>query len=118
MELFEINLKVSHLNIKHDMPTVDAATTRLKNGLTTFKNQGLKAVIVVHGFGSQGEGGSIKPAVRKLLADRSMCGIVRAYAGGEEWFEKKREILAICPGLKESEQEISGNEGITVVVMK
>lgn len=110
--------KVVEVNIEYDMPTVDVALQKVKNALTTYKAKGCKAVIIIHGYGSSGVGGSIKTAVTKCLGDNSMKGIVRAFASGEQWFNRKREILSICPSLQSYERKIASNEGITVVVLR
>jgi len=38
--------------------------------------------------------------------------------GGEHWISKKREMLSMCKGLSEYERRISGNAGITIVVLR
>jgi len=110
--------KVAEVNLENGMPTVDAAIQKMKNSLLTFKGLSYKVVIVIHGYGSTGVGGSIKTAVLKCLAESSMRGIVRTYAGGEQWYGRKRELLSTCKPLEDYERRIAGNEGITVVVLK
>ena len=100
------------------MPTIETALINLKNNLSTYRRQGVKAVIVIHGYGSSGVGGGIKVAVTRLLGDTSMSGVVRAYAGGEQWYYKKRELTTICKSLEAYERRIAGNEGVTVVLLK
>jgi hypothetical protein len=110
--------KVAELNLEYDKPTVDIAVQRMKNALTTYKGQGCKAVIIIHGYGSSGVGGGIKAAVFKCLGDNSMRGIVRIYTGGEHWFRRKREFLGICRDLENYERRVANNEGVTVVVLR
>ena len=110
--------KVTELNLECGNPTVTTATSKMKNALTTYKQQGYKAIILIHGYGSTGVGGSIKVAITKCLGENSMCGIVRAYVGGEHWFNRRREILGICKGLENYERRISGNEGVSVVILR
>ncbi len=110
--------KVVELNIECGNPNVDTAISKMKNALTTYKRQGYRAVIVIHGYGSTGVGGSIKVAVTKCLSENSLCGIVRSFVGGEQWFNRKREMLSICKGLGNYERRVSGNNGITVVVLR
>lgn len=110
--------KVMELNIEHGNPSVEAAISKLKNALPTYKRQGVKAVIVIHGYGSSGVGGAIKPAVRALLSQRSMSGIVRQYVGGESWYSRKTELLNICKFLEVYDNRIAGNEGITVILLR
>lgn len=110
--------KVVECNLESNMPTIEFAVQKMKNVLTTNKGLGYKAVILIHGYGSSGVGGSIKVAVTRCLGENSMRGIVRTYAGGEQWFNRKRELLAICKSLEGYERRIAGNEGVTVVILK
>lgn len=111
-------LKVAELNLEYGMPSAEAAVRNMKNALTTFKGQGTKAVIIIHGYGSTGVGGSIKTAVTRALGENSMRGIVRASAGGEQWQSRKKELLILCGSLADYDRRISGNEGVTVVVLR
>ena len=113
-----INNKVIELNLEHGSPIVSLALQKLKNALPTYKGQGFKAVIVIHGYGSTGTGGGIKTAVRSCLGEGGMSGIVRMSIGGEDWVNNKRAALAICKSLESYERRISGNSGITVVILK
>lgn len=110
--------KVIEVNLEYGRPTVEQAIQNLKNMLTTYRSQGYKAAILIHGYGSTGVGGSIKPAVIRCLGENSMRGIVRAFASGEAWYTKKREFLGMCKGLENYERRISSNEGVTVVILK
>jgi hypothetical protein len=110
--------KVAEVNLEYNMPTVQVALQRMKNSLTTYRNQGCKVVILIHGYGASGVGGSIKTAVKACLGENSMRGIVKAYVGGEQWLDKKREMLAMCKVLENYERKISNNEGVTVVVLR
>ncbi|MBS4029892.1 MAG: hypothetical protein KGZ63_00470 [Clostridiales bacterium] len=110
--------KVAEVNLESGMPTVDVALQRMKNYLTTYKRQGYKVVILIHGYGSTGVGGSIKAAVTRSLGESSMRGIVRTYVGGERWSERKKEMLGICKALEDYERRVANNEGVTVVVLR
>jgi len=110
--------KVVEVNLEYNFPTVEAALQRMRNSLTTAKGQGYKAVVLIHGYGSSGVGGSIKTAVRKSLGDSSLRGIVREVTAGEDWPVKKREALAFCKDLASYERRISGNEGVTIVILR
>jgi hypothetical protein len=110
--------KIAEVNLENGMPTVEEALTRMRNALNTFKRMGYKSVILIHGYGSSGVGGSIKAAVLKCLGDNSMRGIVRTFAGGEQWHYRKKELLSVCRDLAGSERKIAGNYGVTVVLLK
>ncbi len=110
--------KVVLANIELGYPSAENALKDMVNRLSTCKGQGIRAVIFVHGYGSSGPGGKIKTAVRRKLKDPSLKGLVRGHCGGEEWTVKKKEMLDICSRLKNFEQQIAGNPGVTVVVLK
>jgi len=110
--------KVAILNLEYGNPNVTSAVQNMKNSLMTYKGIGYKAAIVIHGYGSSGVGGGIKVAVRKCLGENSMRGIVRMFVGGEDWVSNKRSVLAVCKYLENHERHISGNSGITVVLLK
>ena len=112
------NTKVIELNIEYGHPTVSSALKKLKDSLATYKRQGTKAVIVIHGYGSTGTGGRIKTAVRRTLAERSLKGIVRCFVGGEDWIQNKRSFLNICGSLSKYESRIANNGGITVIILR
>jgi hypothetical protein len=110
--------RIAEVNLELGIPTVPEALKNLKNCLTTYKRQGAKAVIIIHGYGSTGTGGEIKAAVGRCLGEKSMSGIVRTFAGGEHWISRRKEMLAMCRGLEDHERRISGNDGITIVILR
>ena len=110
--------KVKLANLEMGLPTVDEAVRRMKNELSTAKMSGYKAVILIHGYGSTGSGGAIKPAVCKSLSQPSLVGIVKEWVAGENWQSKKPVFLNACPTLKEHVRLIDKNQGITVVLLK
>lgn len=110
--------KVAILNLEMGMPDSLTAVRRLKDGLMTEKYRGVKAVIVIHGYGSTGVGGALKAAVQKTLAEPQLQGLVAGYFSGTEWSWRKREALAVCKDLKDFERRLSGNEGVTVVILR
>ncbi|MBT9136258.1 MAG: hypothetical protein DDT34_01332 [Firmicutes bacterium] len=110
--------KVVELNLELGWPTVEEAIRTMTNALSTYKKVGYKAVIIIHGYGSSGAGGGIKPAVRRQLLDRALCGLVRDFVGGEEWSTKKREYIGICRELEKFERSIADNAGVTIVLLK
>lgn len=110
--------KVVEVNLELGRPSVEAALQNMKNALTTHKAKGIRAVILIHGYGSSGVGGSIKIAVRRCLGENSMRGIVRDFAGGEQWSSRKRDMITMCRDLEKYERTIADNDGITVVILR
>ncbi|NLO38040.1 MAG: Smr/MutS family protein [Ruminiclostridium sp.] len=111
--------KIKTMNLEDGYPSSDEAIRKMTDGITSSRQQGYKAVLLIHGYGSMGQGGAIRTAVSCKLKDRSMCGLVRAVCPGEEWNIKKRQMLDLCPRLKDYEREIIlSDRGVTVVLLK
>ncbi len=111
--------EVPKINLEDGFPGSDEAIRRMINGISSAKQQGARAVLLIHGYGSTGVGGTNRTAVRHKLKDKSMCGLVREICPGEEWYIKKRQMLSICPRLKNYERDIIlGGRGVTVVVLR
>ena len=111
-------VKVKEVNLERGYPTVDMAIRDMISQMGTHKRQGYRAVILIHGYGSTGIGGKIKSAVKLKLREPSLSGIVRKTCGGEDWLIHKKEMLSICNQLRDFEIRISGNPGVTVVILK
>jgi hypothetical protein len=110
--------KVIEINLERGFPMVEVAMKRLTNELTTAKMSGYKAAVIIHGFGSSGEGGSIKAAMKTQLKKSIFRGIIKDVVRGEDWQMKKKEFLNHCPQLKTQERHISGNSGVTILLLR
>lgn len=111
--------KIPTINLEDGYPTSDEAIRKMTNSISSSKQLGCKAVLLVHGYGSTGQGGAIRTAVRSKLKDKALCGLVREVCPGEEWYIKKRQMLNICPRLKDCERDIIlGGRGVTVVLLR
>lgn len=111
-------LKVKEINLERGWPTVDTAVRDMVGQLGTYKRQGCRALILIHGYGSTGTGGSIRPAIRSKLKESSLSGLVKSSCGGEDWVHRKKEMLEHCSQLREFESRIAGNPGVTVALLK
>ena len=110
--------KVMEINLERGLPSISVSMQRMKDELTACKRQGVKAAVLIHGYGSSGVGGGIRAAVRRCLSDGSMSGVVRDYTGGEQWHWRKREFISMCRELEACEGRIANNEGVSVVILK
>lgn len=109
--------KVLELNLESGMPAAAGAVLTMKNSLAACRRRGVRAVIVIHGYGSSGVGGAIKTAVRRSLENGELGGVVRDYAAGEQWHYRKKEFLAQVRELTRHEPRIANNGGVTVVLL-
>lgn len=110
--------KVAMVNLEAGWPTVDVAMRRFADALTTHRRLGCRALVVIHGYGSTGQGGKIKQAFQAALASPAIAPQVRTAASGTQWPYRKRELTAACGELAGWERQIANNEGVTVVLLK
>ena len=108
-------------NIKQDGPYVEEALERLTDYLRKSLELGIKAIILVHGYGSSGEGGRIKWAIHNALENNRYADRVDEYYFGEEvpyGSQAYHALLRRRPGLKQYLKRFKeGNAGITVLLL-
>jgi hypothetical protein len=107
------------VNLKSDLPAVRTALERLERELALARAGGLKALKVIHGYGSTGAGGDIRIAVQNRLLVFKENGSIRGCIFGENW-SKSHELawglLRSNPSLKDDADLGRANRGITIVV--
>jgi DNA-nicking Smr family endonuclease len=67
------------------MPTVEEARKMLIAELQSAKQSGIAATKLIHGYGSTGAGGALRPALRKSLLRRKKESLVSQIIFGEKW---------------------------------
>ena len=110
------------LNIKQDSPYVDEALDRLTEYLRKSIEVGIKAIVLIHGYGSSGEGGRIKWAIHDALENNRYSDRVDEYYFGEDVAYGSEAYHALHkrrPGLKRYLKRFKeGNAGMTVLLLK
>ena len=112
------HLKV--LNIESGMPTVEEARHLLLAEVKKAKQSGVKALKIIHGYGSTGKGGALRGALRNSLLRRKKEGFVTRVIFGEKWsvFEDDtRYAIEHCPDLRNDRDLNRSNEGITIAIL-
>lgn len=108
------------VNLEDGHPAVVDALARLQMELRLARGSRIKALKLIHGFGSSGRGGKLRPAVRRQLETHRGRGYVRFYIPGERlsiFDEDTRKALDICPALRGDPDLERHNNGITVVIL-
>jgi hypothetical protein len=109
------------INIKQDSPHVEEALDLLTEQLRKCLDLGIKAIILVHGYGSTGEGGRIKWAIQNALENNRYSDRVDEYFFGENvgyGSESYHALLKRRPGLKRYLKRFKeGNAGMTVLLL-
>ncbi len=112
------NLRI--MNIEAGMPTVEEARQMLLAEVKQAKQSGVKALKVIHGYGSTGKGGALRGALRTSLLRRKREGLVTRVIFGEKWSvfeEDARYAIERCPELKRDRDLNQSNEGITIALL-
>ncbi len=86
------------VNIEEGMPLVDQAIRRVTYELGAAGRNGLKALKLIHGYGSSGTGGRIRVEVRKYLSRQKALGKIKAFVPGEQWEIFNPEAIRILNG--------------------
>ena len=74
---------VVEFNIKQGNPSVEDAMDILADKIRDLQELGMKSIILIHGYGSSGEGGRIKRAIHEALESNHHADRVEEYFFGE-----------------------------------
>lgn len=106
------------LNLEKGMPTVDQALRRLRAEIASAAIRGSRILILIHGYGSSGEGGAIKGEVRRLLEGMQKKRQINEFLPGEECDLRRgrgRQMVRRFPFLKTYLRKT--NPGISIVIV-
>ena len=113
--------QIRYINLEDDKPTVKQAIARLQLELRMARRQGVWVLKIIHGFGSTGNGGKIRVAVRKELSEMQKHKHIPFFISGEKltiFEEDTRKLLRICPAFRKDHDIDRHNNGVTVVVLR
>ena len=106
------------VNLEQGLPTVEQALTRLQRELISARQEKIRILTIIHGYGSSGKGGAIRLECRKTLDYIHRRGEISSVIHGEHFnrhhgptkhlLSRFRE-LSIHPHLNRN------NKGITVI---
>ena len=117
----DLSSDVVEINIKQGAPTVEEALELLTEHLRNCSELGIKAIVLIHGYGSSGEGGRIKWAIQEALENNRYADRVTEYFFGERvayGTDAYHALLKRRPGLKQYlKRFIEGNAGMTVLLL-
>jgi hypothetical protein len=108
------------ISIETGMPTVEVGQKRLYLEIATARNQGIKFLKVIHGYGSSGVGGRLKRGILEYLDAKKKEGLVKAFVPGEDWSifnQTARDIIDQCADLSKDSDLENCNHGITIVAI-
>ena len=110
--------RIETVNMKAGMPTAGEAKQRLETELQRARNRGVAVLKLVHGYGSTGKGGRLRPSLRAELDALHAAGRIGTIVTGESFsiFDAaSRGLLDRYPDLRRDSDLERGNPGITLV---
>jgi len=109
------------INLEAGGPTAEEALERLTSQIRAASEAGIRALIVIHGYGSSGSGGKIKWVVRDALENNYFSDRVDEYYFGEDLALGSSGYQAVMKRHASLKQHLSqfkiGNAGMTVLLM-
>ena len=108
------------INIKEDKPNVDYAMYLLDEEIKYSKAIGNKVIVVIHGYGSHGQGGAIKLALKSYLPHLKKIKAIDDFVFGENWGElneTRKKICQIAPNVEINENLMNINSGVSVILL-
>jgi hypothetical protein len=108
-------------NIKQGFPTVEVALDQLTEYLRAAQDLGIKAIVLIHGYGSSGQGGHIKRAIHEALETNRYADRVGEYFYGENvpyGSPAYQDLMKKRPSLKRYLRHFkASNAGMTVLLL-
>lgn len=108
------------INIKENNPNADYAMFLIDEEIKYSKAVGNRVVIIIHGYGSHGRGGTIKEYVKEYLPILKKKAIITDYVFGENWGEfneTRKKICDIAPEIILKENLSRLNAGVSVILI-
>ena len=108
------------VNLERGRPSAESALHRLTLELDTARREGVRMLVVIHGYGSSGKGGVIRDECRKSLDYMRLKKEICDFIPGEECGSKAGPVKGLVrryPHLEGEKMLKMKNPGITVVIL-
>lgn len=109
------------VNVKENHPTVEEALRLFHASFSLALRQKEKAFKIIHGYGSGGQGGAIRQAVRRELVMMEQKGLIKNYCWGEDFHFgslKAADFVKAYPMAKKDRDFGKQNDGISLVLLR
>lgn len=107
------------VNLEHGRPLVESALKRMNSELDQARQQGVKVLTLIHGYGSSGKGGKIRIEGRKILDYLYRKGVFKSVVYGENFHKRSgigKSLTRQYPELEKICRTDFNNPGVTIVV--
>jgi hypothetical protein len=112
---------VRTFNVEADLPSLDEARRQVQEAIRNARRSGLRALKIIHGYGSSGKGGKLNIGLRKSFVLRKKEKVIKDFIPGEDFEifdERVLELLEAVPELRADPDLNATNEGITILWLK
>ena len=108
------------VNLELGLPAVSDMPRRITTEVRAARDQKIKLIKFIHGYGSSGAGGKLRPAVRRELEKLQKLGLVKFYIEGERlsiFDAVTRHAMDWCGELRGDPDLDRHNNGVTIAVI-
>jgi hypothetical protein len=108
------------VNLEEGFPSREEALHRLETAIARAHQKHVRVLKIIHGYGSTGVGGILRPVVRNFLRQAKERGQITLFVNGESFssFESRsKELLHQAPHLLLDKDLGRSNRGITLVLL-
>ncbi len=110
------------INIERGQPVVSVAMEHLALEIKRSRSMQVRAIKIIHGYGSTGKGGRIRTACRNYLDSNTGKGKkqIKRVIAGEKFSifeEDTRQLLNLCPELRRDRDLDRHNNGVTFIIL-
>jgi hypothetical protein len=105
-------------NVEAGRPILDEARRLTAAQIKQAKREGALVLKVIHGYGSSGQGGSLRIGLRKSFRLRKKEGVIKDFIPGEDFSifnTTTLDLLEAVPELRGDPDLGAANEGITIL---
>ena len=108
------------LNLKEFMPTVEQALKMIEIEIELSRKEGIKALKIIHGYGSSGVGGEINKALQNWAKLKKRQKFIKEFIRGTEWITDSEKVLdakKYCQNLVGDPELFFYNPGISIILI-
>jgi hypothetical protein len=108
------------VNLEAGLPDRNEAKKRLEQAIAQALKDHVRALKIIHGYGSTGVGGTLQRVVRSQLRQMKEAGQIKAFITGESWSQfddLSKQLLKQVPESLLDRDLGRANRGITLVLL-
>lgn len=108
-------------NVEAGLPNLEEARKLVIEEIRRARREGVRALKIIHGYGSSGTGGKLCIGLRKSFGLRKKEGVIRDFIAGENFSifnDTTLALLEAVPELRGDPDLDATNEGVTVLWLK